>query len=243
MKECLIILAYYDRPNMVRQALHSVANQIEDNWHLAFIDDASKTPGEPIVREILGDKVSKCTFYRINDSEELKKKQGSRHPEFMNKAVLEAGNTDTENPVIILCDDDALLPDYTKKLSEYYESQPTVMYSYCHVIPYNPFTEKYTDLTPRPFGYNYSHPLWPFSTVDSSQVTYRRAAFIRDGVRYPSPAYRCLDAALYDRLRPYGLCPFNGILGQAKGWNYGDQLGARNHGNELQPRDLPTPLL
>ena len=36
----LIVLAYYKRPNMVLNALHSIANLTYNNWHLAFIDDS-----------------------------------------------------------------------------------------------------------------------------------------------------------------------------------------------------------
>ena len=45
----LIILMYYERPNMVRFALDSIAAQDYDNFEVAVIDDGSLNHIEPIV--------------------------------------------------------------------------------------------------------------------------------------------------------------------------------------------------
>ena len=233
MLDILIVLVYYNRPRTVKNALRSINEQTQDNWHLAFIDDGSTVPGKPIVEEILKDKLDKITFYRCDDTVEQKNTQGgSRHPEFMNRAILECPG----EIVVICCDDDALMPNYCAELSDFYENHPIVSHSYCHFLPFNPSVEKMgLHLRDgRTHHYNFTHTLSPYSTVDSSQVSFRRQLFL-DGLRYPSPATSCLDAALFAQITPlYGLCPFNGILGQYKGW-YGDQLGFR--GDTYNPKD------
>lgn len=261
--EILIILAYYNRSNMVRNALNSIKNSEYKNWHLAFIDDGSDVPGAPIVREILGEymqgpisgslvreeKWSKetqgqVTLWRIDDTLEDKRSQnGTRHPEFMNRSILECIDS-PESPVVILCDDDALLPTYLTDLNEYYKSNPETLHSFCHLIPFDPKKELPTiDLADKANGYwlNKRGSIHPFNAIDGSQSTYRKRVFSELGVRYPSPAHRCLDAALHQQLvDKAGLCPFNGIIGQFKGI-FGDQLGQRNSGNEYAPIDLPKP--
>lgn len=212
---------------MVRNALESIRDMTYSDWHLAFIDDGSQPPGKPIVEEVLNNYLDKITFYRIEDSVQQKINQGgSRHPEFMNKAILESSMGD-EDVVIILCDDDAIIPDYLEKLSPYYSNNPDVIYSYCHCAPYNPLIEKINQsFIGRSFGYNHTHPLFPCGVVDSAQVTYRKKAFTQGGLRYPSPATVALDASIYSLLARYGPAPHNGIVGQYKGWFQG-QLGNR----------------
>src|SRR5437588_1330755 len=60
----LIILLYWDRPKMIKNALNSIKEQNYDNWELAFIDDGSEVPGEPIVKEILKDHLDKVKIIR-----------------------------------------------------------------------------------------------------------------------------------------------------------------------------------
>lgn len=257
----LIILAYYDRPNMVLNALESVNNLEYDNWKLYFIDDGSMAPGAPIVRKVLKDHmqgpmsttivreerwiqetVGKVSMFRIDDTLEDKRSQnGSRHPEFMNRSILDwEGSGD--DVVIILCDDDALIPTYLTDLNEYYKNNPEVLYSYCHVAPFDPTKERPNpSMLGRPFWLNKRGAIMPYSAVDSTQVTYRKKVFTELGVKYPSPAHRCLDAALYSQLQDkIGLCQFNATLGQYKG-TFTDQLGQRNSGNEYAPQDLLAP--
>lgn len=261
--EILIILVYYNRSNMMLNALNSIKNQTYKNWHLAFIDDGSMVPGAPIVKEVLSEymqgpisgtrvreeKWSKetqgqVTLWRIDDTLEDKRKQeGTRHPEYMNRSILECVES-PESPVIILCDDDALLPDYLSDLNEYYKSNPSTLHSFCHVIPFDPTKELPSEeLASRAssFWLNKRGTIHPFNAIDGSQSTYRRKVFSELGVRYPSPAHRCLDASLHQQLvEKAGLCPFNGIIGQYKGI-FANQLGQRNSGNEYDPTDLEKP--
>ncbi len=256
----VIVLVYYQRPNMLRFALNSIKEQDYKNWTLVFIDDGSETPGIPIMQSILhpgGDNNitlyvphdeekysvtsynSWCNAYRIDDTKEDKVAQvGTRHPEFMNKGILGAPRCTDNDVVIILCDDDALCPGYLSKLNEFYKNNPHINYSYCHLAPYNPLEERPDpSQMGRPFWLNHTGHGHPYSWVDGSQSTFRRRAFTLDGIRYPSPAHRCLDAALHTQLfDKYGPIGFNGICGQFKG-TFHDQLGQRNSGNELYPID------
>ena len=48
----LILLLYFERPNLVRNALRSVrqADRHHQDWELAVIDDGSRAPALPISR-------------------------------------------------------------------------------------------------------------------------------------------------------------------------------------------------
>ena len=49
----LILLFYYNRPKMVLNALNSINKLSYKNFEIAFIDDGSDNPGEPVVKETL----------------------------------------------------------------------------------------------------------------------------------------------------------------------------------------------
>ena len=49
----LILLFYYNRPEMVKNALQSINESTYTNFTIAFIDDGSEHEGKPIVHEIL----------------------------------------------------------------------------------------------------------------------------------------------------------------------------------------------
>jgi hypothetical protein len=53
MLSFLLILAYYDRPRIVRNALNSIAHLQSENWELVVIDDGSPRPIKPIATRIL----------------------------------------------------------------------------------------------------------------------------------------------------------------------------------------------
>ena len=73
----LILLFYYDRPEMVKNALKSIENSSYKNFTIAFIDDGSPNPGKPVVEEILSsENLKKVVFYNTNQSSEDKNKQG-----------------------------------------------------------------------------------------------------------------------------------------------------------------------
>lgn len=228
----LIVLVYFDRPNMVRNALLSIREQSSSDWHLAFIDDGSSTPGRPICEEVLKGFEEQITYYRCDDTPEIKEARGgSIHGQYMNQAIRE--HEDCE-PVMIVCDDDALFPSYVELLNVYYETNPSVKYSYCHVSQYDPLKESFRNAPVRNMHLNYTHKLIPSCTVDSAQVTYRRSAWLEAGVEYPAGT-RNLDSSMYSQLHHhYGLCPHNGIMGQYKGW-FSGQMSHKP--NPYQPVD------
>ena len=139
-----------------------------------------------------------------------------------------------EDVVLILCDDDALCEDYLENLNTYYTQNPEVLYSFSHVIPYNPLEEKPTkDLAGRPFWLNHNNDVsTAFNVCDSTQVSYRRKVFLDHNLRYPSPAWRCLDAAIHHQLAKLDKCRFNGITGQFKG-TFHNQLGRRTTEHDI----------
>ena len=53
----LIVLPYYNRPEMFRNGLKSLLESTYDNWHLAVIDDGSDEgkKAQPILEELLGE--------------------------------------------------------------------------------------------------------------------------------------------------------------------------------------------
>lgn len=231
-----ILLCYYERPDMVRTALQSIKNQTYENWELHFVDDSSPTPGEPIVREILADHLDKVKFYHTNDPARMEGNSdgASIFGKFLNQACLESDSDIS----FLLCDDDALLPDYLEKLVEWYTNNPEEYYSYCHVVLFNPvkLVEEGRRLEDIPITTEWAHgqPAFNLPTertsaggrVDSSQVSWRTDAFRVGGARYPYPETWHLDMALFNNLYEiYGPCLFNGIVGQYKGYGhrYGQQ--------------------
>src|SRR5258706_11440151 len=67
MLKIQILLMYYDRPNIVKNALNSIKEMNYDNWELVFLDDGSVTSGESIVKDILKDSLHKVRFFNTND--------------------------------------------------------------------------------------------------------------------------------------------------------------------------------
>ena len=113
----LILLAYFNRPKMVRFALESIKMQSYKNWELVFVDDGSDIPGRPIVEEILRDDLDKIKFYNTNHSVKDKINQGgSIFGYYWTQAMYES-NADIS---IMLCDDDGIFPDALENLSNYY---------------------------------------------------------------------------------------------------------------------------
>lgn len=230
----LILLAYYDRPNMVRNALNSLARQDFDDWELAFVDDTSATPGEPIVREILRDRLDRVRFFHTNDPD--KKVRGSTFCKFWNEAILAS---DAEAS-IILCDDDALYPGYLAKLSQWFEKHPREKYAFGHVVAFDPFRVRSLDAMPAKtkIKLNRRWRVKPALRLDASQVAWRNEAFHDHGVRFPYPLTKNPDAALYVQLtKLWGRCPFNGMIAQYKAI-FPDQLGNRDNADLYTVRDI-----
>lgn len=230
----LILLFYYNRPEMIKNALDSIKNSNYTNFKIAFIDDGSETPGKPIVESYLPPEIlSKTTFYNTNHSPEDKLNQGgSIFGYYANQAIKEL-NCDI---AFMLCDDDALHPDYLSNLNKFFTNYPEVSYCYSQVLFYNPLKEKYTE---GKFATPYTHPgstyelnkhflpINPSCKLDSSQVAWRTKCNFESNIWFPYPQTRSLDNSLYgDLYKHYGDCYPTKFVGQFKGV-FEDQLGNR----------------
>lgn len=201
MNKFLILLFYYNRPTLVKEAIQSVLDSSYSNWELYIIDDASDYPIDP---EFIKD--SRITLHKILDTKEEKlERKGSWIGQIANIAVLNS-NSDI---CVFLCDDDQLRPNYLEDLNTYYTSNPDVQYSYSHIETFGDTNEN--------SWLNKTHTLDPFCQVDASQVTWRTTCWKDGGVRFPFPKTSCLDSDIFGQLcEKYGLCPFNGLVGQRK---------------------------
>lgn len=205
----LVLLFSYNRPTLIRGALHSLEQSTVNNWKLGIIDDASDFDISSIVEEeIPFAKLYKDTnFIKIQDSKEGKLARGGSWIGLYANTLMESIPADF---VVFLCDDDKLKPDYLQKLAAYYEANPEVMYSYCHIETFGEGADGTSWL-------NKTGTIDPFCQVDASQVSWRTKCIKEGGVRFPYPKTSCLDSELFGQLcNKYGLCPFNGLVGQLK---------------------------
>jgi glycosyltransferase involved in cell wall biosynthesis len=229
----LIILAYYERPKIVLNALNSIMELDYENFEVRFIDDGSINKGEDVVREVCSSIIDKFTFYYINNTAEDKKRQGgSIHGAYMNRAIQESD----ADYVIVMCDDDALFPDYLTNLDTFYNKNPDKSWCYSHVKFFNPEVETYRESVEIPLdrSFNtsslnhYRDPISPSCRVDGSQVSFSRGAFVDNEIWYPSPQTKDCDRYIFERMiGVLGPCHFSGTYGQYKGW-FINQLGAKS---------------
>ena len=223
MNKFLIILAYYERPTIVLNALNSLLNITYPEFEVHFIDDGSINKGEPIVRDVCSSIIDKFTFHYINNTiEEKKEQKGSIHGQYLNLAI-EKSNADH---VIILCDDDAIYPDFLNKFNDFLneEENKNKKYFYHKILLFDSLKEPYTESIKRNnlnLRYNeHNYPMCCRGAVDSSQVTYDRKSFVDDGLSYPSPQTEMLDyfifQLMYDK---WGNAYNTNLISQVKSYN------------------------
>lgn len=226
----LILLFYYDRPEMVKNALKSIENSSYKNFTVAFIDDGSPNPGKPVVEEILSpENLEKVVFYNTNQSSDDKNKQGGS---IFGKYANIAMETLESDITIMLCDDDALTPNYLEHLNHYYTQNPEIQHSYSKVLFYDPSKEDYTQSKKTTsFAHrgstlylnSFDTPIEPWGKFDASQVAWRTNC----NIKFPYPQTRALDSSVCKQLGDHhGLCYPTHIEGQCKG-AFADQLGNR----------------
>lgn len=221
----LILMAYYNRPEMVRRALQSVQESTHKDWELAIVDDGSDEPIGPIVESMFTpEELAKTRIEYSGDSKDAKLQQGgSRHGEYLNKFIQES---DAEL-ALFLCDDDALVSTYLERANEFFECHPDVSQSYSHVIPYNPMHEHYKDAKQDASWWlnNNTGAINTGGTVDASQVVWRTKCNKEHNIWLPSPQNEGLDAALYNAISSKcGMAWFMNCKGQYKGI-HSHQLG------------------
>lgn len=197
------------------------ANEFHENWELGFGDDGSIIPGRPIVEDILKDHLDKVKFVRTENSIEEKLKNGISHA--ISKMANEQIKKSDSDVAIILCDDDELHPEYLKKLSNFYDSNPDVKYAYSKVHIYNPLFELSKNVNNLSHKYNdHIGCINPVGKVDSSQVSWRLSCCSTDGAWFNedlgSSWLNDTDKGFFDQLYlKCGDCHPTNIIGQYKG--------------------------
>lgn len=223
MIKILIILPYYNRPNFVKGALKSVLISGENygNWELAFIDDGSSHKGEPVVRDLLADHLSKVRFYDSKMSPEDKKEKGCYLGFYVNKAI-EDSDADVG---ITLCDDDELHPNYLFNLNNYFTDNPSILSCYSNVYVYNPILESKEGYL-RPHKLNqWKTPIAAACRVDSSQVAWRLIVNKQHDCWFDYPRSKDHDAAFFAKMNEKcGLTYPTGFISQYKA-EHSYQLG------------------
>lgn len=238
-----IILAYTDRPKLVRNALDSIeANRLNGcKFSISVIDDSTANYGE--IKHIMQKKYRKLyklsRFFEIKDTLDNKIARGdSIHGKYTTDAI----RTSKSDYSIYLCDDDALLPNYINELSDYYQKNPCVLWSWCYVSIYDPSKHNWNTIkkTEKNVKNEFVHTdtflndkigtINPCNRKDASQVTFRIKTFNDFGISYLNQKTSNLDAHLFDDINSKigPTCAQNNIMGQFKGWHV-DQLGNRQH--------------
>lgn len=220
----LILMAYFNRPILVRNALNSIlkANEFHGDWHLAFGDDGSKLPGRPIVEEILKDHLDKVSFVESGMTFDDKIREGL----ILGRLANEAMRSSDADVAFMLCDDDEIVPSYLKNLSDLFSSRPEVLYCYSKVHVYNPLYQKSGDVDSVKGRYNkHSGPIDPVDKVDASQVAWRldcckvHGAWFAESTKevMGKPWTRDTDKAFFRALHEKcGVCHESGFVGQYK---------------------------
>ena len=223
----LILLVYYNRPLLVRNALTSILKSHTHfpHWSLAVLDDGSEFPAESTVKDVLADHKDKVTFYNSHVTFEEKMELGVTVGRLANRAILES----SAPLCVTLCDDDELHPYYLKKLSRYFQMHEEVRYCYSNIYLYNPLIQKSEDVNFLTGPYNkWSEPIECYGKVDGSQVALHTSCMKRDGIWWlgstanfeygTNPFLGSLDGELFKQFyNKYGPAPYTGFVSQYKG--------------------------
>jgi hypothetical protein len=221
----LILMAYYNRPILVRNALNSIlkSNKYHQNWHLLFGDDGSKIAGRPIAEEILKDHLSQITFIDSNHTFEDKIKDGLTLGKYANATMRESD----ADIALMLCDDDELVPDYLSNLNKFFIENPNFLYCYSKIYIYNPLIQKSEESKSVIGKFNkWTGPIEPVNKLDASQVAWRidccklhnawfgETTKVVEGKPWTSDT----DRSLFEQLqKKCGLCYPTNVVGQYKG--------------------------
>jgi hypothetical protein len=221
----LILCSYYNRPILVRNTLNSIlkANEHHTNWELAFGDDGSDIPGKPIVEEILKDHLDKVKFVHSNMKFEDKILQGLILGKLANEAMKESD----ADVALILCDDDELVAEHLKELSDYFINHPRIMYCYSKIHIFNPFFQKSENVNNLRGKFNkWKGKIVPFGKVDATQVAWRldcckkHGAWFKDDTKLVpgKPWTKDTDGSFFENLyAKCGECYPSGLVAQYKG--------------------------
>ena len=223
----LILMAYYNRPLLVRNSLLSIvkANEYHNNWTLLFGDDGSYIKGRPIVEEILKDHIHKVEFLESNFNLEQKLKNGLVLGKFANETIKKSD----ADIAFILCDDDEICPNYLSELNSYFKKNLEILYCYSNVYIFNPIIQKSSEIdkTISKNRYNqWSGPINPVGKVDASQVAWRLdccnkyGAWFADSTKFIAgkPWTKDTDSSFFQNLYEFcGPCHPTEFFSQFKG--------------------------
>ena len=228
----LIILMYYNRPEGLVRSLESIRNQSHRNWHVAFIDDGSDLAGQDIVKDYFTEEeLKKVTFYNTNDTREIKKSRAlayknlrgsdDRHSGMWLNPMFNRSVRENEHDVaLFLCDDDLLQEHYLFNLNKFYNENLGTEYSYSLVILFDERYHNWKDMTEVTNRFFCMEPIHPFFRLDTSQVSWRSSAYLKDNIWFDEEFHIYFDAYWYKRLfEKYGPCRFNKIVGQYKNFD------------------------
>lgn len=244
----LIIIPYFNRPNMFREGLKSLTQMTYDNWEVSIIDDGSDEDkkASDVVKEVFGEGTSdyaKVKLYETGDSLANKLRRGSIHSTYMNKAISESD----ADYAIMISDDDGLHADYLRTLNDFYNDNPSVSYSFSHIIPYDPMeelpgpetleTRKFEIRTTgrwRDFNstshvhVNHIKDVPPVDVVDATQVSWNIKDAARTGCVFDERIMINCDRDLFAKLfRHFGGCVWNKTVGPYKAF-HANQMGVRH---------------
>lgn len=223
-----IILVYFERPNIVKNALNSLNDLEYDNFHLTIIDDGSRKEFAigPVAKEILRPDIwQRTSLILTGDSVDYKESiNGSRHGEFMN-AALRSSDADV---AVILCDDDALVHDVLNNVDDFFTKNPDEQWVWGRIIPFNPEHETLSELPIRDHPLNrFRGRISPAFNIDSTQVIYKRKAVVDKNILYPSVGMGAFDASIYQQIEAHhGQCPAGNFYTQYKA-DFRWQMGSR----------------
>lgn len=219
-----VLMPYFNRPILVKNALNSILRSdcYYRDWRLFFCDDGSPIPGKPIVEEILHDHLNKITFAETGMSFEDKMREGLVLGRLANWAI----NRSDADAVIILSDDDELVPTYLRDLTIYFKQHPEVMYCYSKVKIYNPLLFDSKALATMADKYNKEGLIDPRGMVDASQVAWRLkcckeyGAWFKENTKLVpgKPWLADTDRSFFEQLYlKCGPCYPTGLVAQYKG--------------------------
>lgn len=232
----LLLMPYFERPKMVLNALRSIQKINYANYEVCIIDDGSvKNPIENVIKE---NKLELKNTKILNTKDTIQNKllRGSIHGKYMNAAIKDSD----ADIVVMMSDDDALVEEYFKNLNIFYSQEKNCMYSYCHVIPFDPMSQVPCKTllsynlnkswnTAATTGLNWVEPINPFCKIDATQVSWRRDCNIKNNIWFPEEQTKNLDASFFEKMfENFGYCVFNNCYGIYKGFHEGQLSNASN---------------
>lgn len=221
----LILMSYFNRPKLVRNALSSIikAGELHSDWELVFGDDGSDIPGEPIVKEVMQNCIEKVKIINTKMSFVDKINKGLMLGKYCNEVI---SNSDSDIG-IMFSDDDEIHPDYFKKLNDYFLQNKDILYCFSKIHLFNPLIQKSHDVKNLDNKYNKSSvPIVPMNQVDASQVAWRLDCCKKHGAWFANstnfdvkkPLIKDTDKSFFEKLyEKCGLCHPTFFVSQYKG--------------------------